>query len=201
MGRYSNRKRGKNRKQSFKNKHIGIRNITFEEDNVIMGGDESEMMGGGDESVMIGGGDESEMIGGDESEMNGGKCVGDVLNDENDENYENFPTFGMVKSAFSNADCKTSTTERNNINQYKTIIDYIPDLQNDITKLLRTQPVNNDSDDSDNNNNNNTIERWLKTYFETVFIPKGVVNIFVQNDADTDNQWTLLKRSEVDVKN
>ena len=71
MGRYSNRKRGKNRKQSFKNKHTGIRNITFEEDNVIMGGDESEMIGGGDESVMIGG-DESEMIGGgDESVMIG----------------------------------------------------------------------------------------------------------------------------------
>jgi hypothetical protein len=177
MGRYSNRKRGKNRKQSFKNKHTGIRNITFEEDNVIMGGDESEMIGG-DESVMIGGGDESVMIGG---------SVGDVLlaNDT----YSNFPTFGMVKSAFSNADCKTSSTDRNNTNQYHAIINSIPDLKNDITNKLRNQSVNNDTDNKDN------IEQWLKTYFTTVFIPKGVVNIFVQND-DTYNEWALLTRTQ-----
>ena len=178
MGRYSNRKRGKNRKQSFKNKHTGIRNITFEEDNVIMGGDESEMIGGGDESVMIGGGDESVMIGG---------SVGDVLLLAN-ETYSNFPTFGMVKSAFSNADCKTPSTDRNNINQYQAIINSIPDLQNDITNKLLNQSVNNDTDNNDN------IEQWLKTYFETVFIPKGVVNIFVEND--TDNEWRLLTRNQ-----
>ena len=180
MGRYSNRKRGKNRKQSFKNKHTGIRNITFEEDNEIIGGDESVMIGGGDESVMIGGGDESVM---NDVEMNGGS-VGDVLEYET---YSKFPTFGMVKSAFSNADCNKPSTERNNNYQYQAIIDSIPDLKNDITNKLRTQSVTG----------NDNIEQWLKTYFETVFIPKGVVNIFIEND--TDNQWTLLNRSEVDV--
>lgn len=182
MGRYSNRKRGKNRKQSFKNKHIGIRNITFEEDNVIMGGDESVMIGG-DESEMIGGGDESVMIGG---------SVGDVLLLAN-ETYSNSPTFGMVKSAFSGADCKKNASEKNNVSQFNTIIGSIPDLSNNITNLLRTQPVNNDSDN--NNNNKDNIERWLKTYFKTVFIPNGVVNIFVQND-DPDNEWALLTRTQ-----